>query len=137
MDYTLDFKTYNSALKNNQLLGLRCRSCNTVTCPPKMTCQDCAGKDLEVVKLSGHGRIRTFTTVNVAALGREAEVPYTIVLVELDEGPWVAGNLIDIDPAIADMTLMGRRVKLGHKVFPGDAYSNGASARPLFCFDAA
>jgi len=45
--------------------------------------------------------------------------------------------IFDIDPAEADMTLMGRRVRLGHKVFPGDAYSNGASARPLFCFDAA
>jgi uncharacterized OB-fold protein len=68
-------------------------------------------------------------------MGREVEAPYTIVMVELDEGPWIAGNLVGIDPAEADMSLIGRRVRLGHKVFPGDRYSAGDAARPLFSFD--
>ncbi|WP_369692223.1 OB-fold domain-containing protein [Desulfonema ishimotonii] len=66
---------------------------------------------------------------------REVEAPYTIVMVELDEGPWIAGNLIDIDPDKTGMALMGRRVKLGHKLFPGDRYSGGEAARPLFSFE--
>nr|WP_231714410.1 OB-fold domain-containing protein [Desulfonema ishimotonii] len=68
-------------------------------------------------------------------LEREVEAPYTIVMVELDEGPWIAGNLIDIDPDKTGMALMGRRVKLGHKLFPGDRYSGGEAARPLFSFE--
>lgn len=135
MEYKLDFQTYSSALSKNQLLGLKCTGCNTITCPPKMTCESCAGTRLEIVELAGTGKITTFTTTYVAPLGREVEAPYTIVMVALDEGPWIAGNLIDIDPSRADMGLIGRKVKLGHKVFPGDMFSDGAAARPLFSLD--
>ena len=135
MEQTLDFQTYSNALKKNKLLGLRCAGCDTITCPPKMTCQECAETDPSVVEMTGVGRIVTFTTTYVAPMGREVEAPYTIVMVELDEGPWIAGNLVGIDPAEADMSLIGRRVRLGHKVFPGDRYSAGDAARPLFSFD--
>ena len=134
MENKLIFKDYNEALKKNKLLGLRCKQCNTITVPPKMVCRECASPDLEIVELKGSGKIRTFTTVNVAPEGRQNEVPYTIVLVELDEGPWIMGNLIDIDPAEASMELIGRKVKMGVKVFPGDKYSAGDGARPLFSF---
>lgn len=132
MEQLLNFQTYNDALKKNKLLGLKCAGCDTITCPPKMTCQQCAATDLSVVELNGLGKIVTFTTTHVAPLGREVEAPYTIVMVELDEGPWIAGNLVGIDPVEADMGLIGRRVRLGHKVFPGDRYSGGEAVRPLF-----
>lgn len=134
MEYKLDFRTYSDALKQSKLMGLKCNECGTYTCPPKMTCQECTGSDLEIVQMSGKGEIKTFTTVFVAPEGREGEAPYTIVLVELEEGPWITGNLIDIDPAKADMELIGKKVKLGFKVFPGDNYSAGEATRPLFSF---
>jgi uncharacterized OB-fold protein len=134
MEYKLTYKTYNDALKKNKLLGLKCNDCGTVTCPPKMTCQECTGTNLEITELSGKGKIATFTTSFVAPLARECEAPYTIVLVELEEGAWIMGNLIDIDPAKVGMELIGRKVKLGFKVFPGDMYSAGAGVRPLFSF---
>lgn len=136
MEYKLTFKDYNESLKKNKLLGLKCPACNAITVPPKMVCRQCTSPDMEIFELKGTGKIRTFTTVNVAPEGRESECPYTIVLVELDEGPWIMGNLIDIDPAQTTMELIGRRVKMGHKVFPGDKYSAGDSARPLFSFAA-
>jgi uncharacterized OB-fold protein len=132
MEYKLKFKEYNEALKEGRLLGLRCGACGTITIPPKMVCAKCAGQDLEVVEMKGGGRVRTFTTVFVASEGREAEVPYTIVMVEMDEGPWIMGNLEDIDPKAASMELIGKKVKMGSKVFPGDKYSAGESARPAF-----
>jgi len=55
-------------------------------------------------------------------------------MVRLDEGPWIAGNLIDMDPAKVTMDVIGRRVTMGHKVFPGDVYSSGEAARPVFSF---
>jgi uncharacterized OB-fold protein len=99
-----------------------------------MTCQECAGTDLEVTELSGKGKIVTYTVIHVAPEGRENEIPYAVVLVELKEGSWIMGNLIDIDPARVGMELIGRQVKLGHKVIPGDKYSDGDAARPLFSF---
>ena len=136
MEYKLTFKDYNEALKNDKLLGLKCKECGAITVPPKMVCRTCTSPDMDITELGGKGKIKTFTMVNVAAEGRESEIPYTIVLVELDEGPWIMGNLIDIDPNEATMELIGKRVKMGHKMFCGDKYSAGASARPLFSFEA-
>ena len=132
MEYKLTFKAYNEALKEDRLLGLECKSCGAITVPPKMVCRKCTSSELEIVQLKGTGDIKTFTTVNVAAEGREAEVPYTIVMVKLDEGPWIMGNLSGINPAEANMELVGKRVKMTHEVFAGDKYSAGESARPLF-----
>lgn len=133
MEYKLTFKEYNEALKENKLLGLKCQQCGTVTVPPKMVCRKCASPNMEVVELTGKGKIQTYTTCNVAPEGREDEVPYVILLVELDEGPWVMGNLTGIDPTAATMELIGKRVKIeDNKVFPGDKYSAGDGARPLF-----
>jgi len=136
VEYKLTFKEYNEALKKDKLLGLKCNECGTINLPPKMVCGKCASPNMEVVELSGTGAIQTFTTAYVAAEGREAEVPYTIVMVELDEGPWIMGNLGDIDPAKATMELIGKRVKMEHNlVFAGDKYSAGDMARPLFSFE--
>ena len=132
MEYKLTFKDFNEALKENKLLGLKCQSCGTITVPPKMVCRQCTSPDMEIVELNGAGKIRTFTTVYVASEGREDEVPYTIVMVELDEGPWIMGNLGDIDPDQATTELIGKKVKMGHKVFAGDKYSAGEGASPLF-----
>lgn len=134
MEYKLAFKDYNNSLKKNMLLGLKCNQCGTVTCPPKMTCQECAGTDLEIVELNGRGWVVTFTTSFIAAEGRECELPYTIVIVELEDGPWIMGNLIETDPRKVDMSIIGKKVGLGHKVFPGDKYSAGEAARPVFSF---
>ncbi len=59
-------------------------------------------------------------------------MPYVIVMVETDDGPWVMGNLEGIDPKTASMELIGKKVKMGSKVFAGDKYSAGESARPVF-----
>jgi uncharacterized OB-fold protein len=132
MEQKLIFKDYNEALKQNRLLGLKCRACGSITVPPKMACRQCASPDMAIIELKGSGSIVTFTTVYVAAEGREAEVPYVIVMVQLDDGPWIMGNLGGIDPKKASMELIGKKVKMGNKLFAGDKYSAGESARPFF-----
>jgi uncharacterized OB-fold protein len=132
MEQKLYFKEYNEALKQNKILGLKCRACKALTVPPKMACRQCGSPDMEVVEVKGSGTIKTFTTVFVGAEGRESEVPYVIVIVELDEGPWLMGNLEGIDPKMASMELIGKKVEMENKVFPGDKYSAGESTRPIF-----
>jgi len=134
MEYKLSFRQYHKGLIKNKLLGLTCPKCGAVTCPPQMSCRSCASYDLEITELSGKGKITTFTVITVAPEGRESEAPYLVVLVELEEGPWIMGNLFDMDPARADMSLIGRKVELGCKVYPGDKYSDGPMARPAFKF---
>lgn len=132
MEYKLTFKEYSQALKENRLLGLKCNQCQDICVPPRMVCCKCLSPDMDIVELCGRGTIQTLTTVFVPAEGREDEAPYTIVLAQLEEGPWLMGNLAGVEPEKATMSLIGRRLKLGNKVFPGDKYSAGEGARPVF-----
>ena len=136
MEHKLTFEAYNEALKQNKLLGLKCKECDTITAPPKMACRKCASRDMEVITLTGKGKIQTFTTVYVAPEGFRNEVPYTIVMVELDEGPWLMGNLTGIDPKETTTELIGKKVKMEHKVAPDDEYSANSIATPLFRLEA-
>ena len=132
MEQKLYFKDYNEALKQDKLLGLKCKACGALTVPPKMACRQCGSNDMDVVEVKGSGKIRTFTSIFVGAEGRESEVPYILVIVELDEGPWLMGNLDGIDPKAASMDIIGKKVTMGHKIFAGDKYSAGEAARPVF-----
>lgn len=132
MEHKLNFETYNNALKQDKLLGLKCRECSTITTPPKMACRHCASPNMEVVTLSGKGTIQSFTTVYVAPEGLQKQSPYTVLLVELDEGPWLMGNLSGVNPEKTTMELIGKKVKLGHRIIQCGKNNDNETAVPLF-----
>jgi uncharacterized protein len=106
----ISVKEYLAALAENRLLGLKCRSCGFVTAPPRLACRRCGGYDGHVVELSGRGKITTFTSVYVPSESRRGRAPYLVVMVELEEGPWIMGNLLGVDPASASFDLMDKKV---------------------------
>jgi uncharacterized protein len=126
----LTHSQYFAALRENRLVGLQCLDCGGVTVPPKATCEECSSTNLEQARLSGEGIIKTFTVIRVAPQGLEA--PYIVVLVELQEGPWLMGNLEGIEPDQAAMSLIGRRVMLGHREISQMNYTAGPGVVPLF-----
>ncbi|MFA5063913.1 MAG: Zn-ribbon domain-containing OB-fold protein [Dehalococcoidia bacterium] len=133
MEAKLTFKEYNENLKQGRLSGLKCSSCGEVSAQPRLICAKCGGSQLEALELKGSGAIQTFTVNYVAAEGRESEIPYIVAIVELDEGPWVMGNIGGLKPEEAGMDIMGRKVRMdGTAVFAGDRYSSGEIARPVF-----
>lgn len=133
MEAKLLFKEYNENLKQGRLSGLKCSTCGEVFAQPRVVCAKCGGQDLEAVELKGGGTIQTFTVNYVAAEGRESEAPYIVAIVELDDGPWVMGNVTGLKPEEANMDIMGRKVRMeGPAVFAGDKYSAGEVARALF-----
>ncbi|MCS5694721.1 Zn-ribbon domain-containing OB-fold protein [Desulfofundulus thermocisternus] len=130
MNYPLTYKQFYEGLKEGKLLGLQCRSCGAYTAPPKICCAECTGTDLEVVELSGRGEIKTFTVIRVAPEGFEA--PYIVAMAEMEEGPWLLGNLEGVEPDRAAMDLIGKKVKVGHKVIPPVRYSAGEGVAVTF-----
>ena len=133
MEARLSFKEYNENLRQGRLSGLKCSGCGELSAQPRLVCAKCGGRDLEAIELKGGGTVQTFTVNYVAAEGRESEAPYIVAIVELDEGPWVMGNIIGLKPQDATMDIMGRKVLMeGSAIFAGDRYSSGETARPLF-----
>jgi uncharacterized OB-fold protein len=126
MEYKLTFQQYQQGLGKGQFLGLKCKNCGAVTFPAQGVCRDCGSDDINVTEMKGEGTIRTFTVIRVAPEGMKP--PYVVALVELDEGACAMGNLVDTNPEEADMSLIGRKVKLGNRAVKGDE----ASAEDLY-----
>ncbi len=136
MEHRLLFKDYNAALKQNKLLGLKCEACGDVAGQPGMACRKCGSTDLSIIELKGLGVIQSFTVMNVAPEGMEARVPYIVVLVELNEGPWIMGNLSGLSPLDANMDIIGKRVTMQQTVPVSDKYSGGEVCGPVFALAA-
>jgi uncharacterized OB-fold protein len=112
LEYKLSVKDYTAALKENRLLGLKCHSCGAVTVPPRMVCRSCSSSDLSAIQLAGRGKIVTFTSIHVASEDRHGHTPYLVIMVELEEGAWIMGNLGGFDPHLASMELIGKPVEM-------------------------
>jgi uncharacterized OB-fold protein len=78
-----------------------CAKCATVQHPPEEVCHSCQGTEFSTLDAEGRGTIYSFVVVHHAANPALADrVPYTVVLVSLDDLPGVriVGNLIGPSP---------------------------------------
>lgn len=66
--------------------------------PPRDNCPKCGSKAKEPYNFSGLGTIYSHTTIYEAPSTHEGQTPYTLALVELDEGPLITAQITDIDP---------------------------------------
>jgi uncharacterized OB-fold protein len=88
-----------------RLVGLKCKQCGKVNFPPKGVCKYCsASSEFAEVRLSGRGRVHTFTLIGAGGAPPEfaeqekAGGVYPVTIVELDEGPKVIGQMADVNP---------------------------------------
>ena len=82
------------------LIGNQCGVCNRVYFPPRESCPYCRRKSMdkmENVKLSGKGKIVTYTIIHVAPEQFEGQAPYPIAVIQLDEGPRITAQIVDCD----------------------------------------
>lgn len=81
--------------QQRSLVGQACMSCKKVFYPKKYLC-DCGNDTFTEQKLSGKGTLVTFTQVHHPPAGFEAQVPYCLGIVELEEGVRVLAQLADV-----------------------------------------
>jgi uncharacterized OB-fold protein len=82
------------------LIGNKCESCNRVYFPPREPCPYCRRKSMGKMKdiiLSGKGKILSYTIIHNAPDQFEAQVPYPMAIIKLDEGPKVTAQIVDCD----------------------------------------
>jgi uncharacterized OB-fold protein len=81
------------------LIGERCPHCETKIFPPRDICPSC-GQDAKTdYQFSGRGQVYSHTTVVDAPNGHREQAPYTVALVQLEEGPLVTAQLTDLGEA--------------------------------------
>jgi uncharacterized OB-fold protein len=87
-----------AAIDDQRIVLPRCSRCGRWQWYPDDAGADCPGAELQWVPVATTGTLHTMTTVERPFLpGGQADVPYTVVFVELDgvEGPRLVANLSD------------------------------------------
>ncbi len=108
-------------------VGTKCGSCGRFFFPPREICTDCRRKSLgkmENEKLSGSGKIVSYTIVHDAPDAFKAQVPYMMAIVELDEGPRITGQIVNYPQPDNDQDIMiGRKVNSVFRKISADGKS--------------
>lgn len=85
------------ACARHELLLQRCAACKTFRHPPRPACPSCTSFDVEWVPASGRARVWSWVIAHPPVLPAFAEkAPYNVVVVELEEGVRMIGNLLDV-----------------------------------------
>lgn len=79
------------------LIGEVCPHCEAKIFPPRDVCPECHGEAKTPFAFSGKGEIYSYTTIYEAPSGYDANAPYTVALVKLNEGPMITAQLTDVD----------------------------------------
>jgi uncharacterized protein len=93
-------QAYWDAAREGTLLIARCRSCGRAHHYPRPFCPFCWSEDIVHENASGKATLYTYSTVYMNDLPPFNErVPYVAAVVDLEEGPRLATNIVDCEPA--------------------------------------
>ena len=93
-EITPDNKPFWSACKQHELSLHRCQNCGHIRLPSPI-CQKCLSMDSEWVRVSGRGKLYTWTTIYQRYHpGFAEELPYNVAIVELENGLRLMTNIV-------------------------------------------
>ena len=111
---SLSHAEWVDALRDGDLLGVRCPDCGTVYGTPFAVCNECGSRDVETTELPTEGEVYTETTVEVSPVGFEA--PYQVGIIQLD-GARVTGRLTG-EVGIGDRVVLDGVLEANDEVAP-------------------
>jgi uncharacterized OB-fold protein len=91
---------YWAALRERRLAVQRCDGCGTLRFPPEVGCFECGSRESSWAEMSGRATLWSWTVAHPPLLPFFAErAPWPVAVVQLDEGPRMVTNVLDLDPA--------------------------------------
>jgi hypothetical protein len=103
-------------LKEEKIMGKRCRKCSRVLVPPRSFCPRCFDEMDEWVEVSQEGVVETWVYINMPFYGQAIKVPYVSAQIRLDGSDsglthLIAGfDLTNFDK-VREIVKLGGRVK--------------------------
>lgn len=88
-------------LNEGKLMGSRCKH-GSLYVPPRPACPEDINSAMEWVQLSGRGRLAAYSIIYIGlsemiAAGYDRMNPYCAGVVELEEGPKISAQILDVD----------------------------------------
>ena len=103
---------FEKYLREDKLMGSRCKQCRALYVPPRPICVKCRGDDLAWEEMTGSGKLVAFTCISIGpsfmiAEGYNRKNPYCSGVVELKEGPRVDARIEGVDPTKPETIRVG------------------------------
>lgn len=102
-------------LREGRIMASRCTECGATSFPPRADCKACMSEGFEFVEISGRGTLHTYTRIVAAPTGFDDVAPYTLGVVDLEEGgkalAWIGETIPEDEVAI------GMEVQLVPRIF--------------------
>ena len=102
-----DSAIYWEAAKRHELVLQQCSSCWRFRFYPRVICPHCFSESFAWQRSSGTGKVYSFTTIHRAPFPSfDNKVPYTLALIDLDEGVRMMSNIIECDPKTVEIGML-------------------------------
>lgn len=92
-------------VQQDELWIQRCNDCNRPYFYPRFFCPRCHGDNVEWFKASGRGKLHTYMINHRPPPSFEAEAPYALAVVELEEGVRMMSNIHGIENTPENLVL--------------------------------
>ena len=94
--------SYEAYLREEKLMGTKCRSCGARFLPPMPICTECHKSEMDWYEAGGKGKLVSFTCIAIAPPSMKEEGfdrnnPYCLGVVELEEGVRVVARIQGVD----------------------------------------
>jgi uncharacterized OB-fold protein len=85
-------------VSEKRLMAAKCNECGNVLLPPKPMCTKCLSTNLKWIELEGAGKLLSYTVIYIAPKQFQSIIPYTVGIVELQNGLRLPGMIRGVDP---------------------------------------
>ena len=95
---TPEAKPYWDGLREGKLMLPECNDCGKAFFYPRIACPNCHSRNVGWMQASGKGKLYSFQ-IAYRALNPAFKIPppYVLAMVELEEGPRLMSNLINVE----------------------------------------
>ena len=94
---TDDNRPFWDACRAGYLSLQKCQACGHLRYPIARFCPDCLSDQCAWTPVSGRGTVFSYVVFHTAYHpGFKGELPYNVALVQLEEGPRLYGNVVDV-----------------------------------------
>ncbi len=108
--------SYYLFLNEHRLMGARCLQDGRLFLPPRAQCPDDFKSQMEWVEFCGRGKLAAFSVIYIGPsqmidAGYDRKNPYCAAIVELEEGPKISAQLLDVDARHPETISIGMRLQ--------------------------
>ncbi len=104
-------------LEGGKVMYTRCKGCGASFFPPRADCAECMSSNMEWLEVSGTGKLVSYSQLQYAPVGFEADIPYSIAM--LDYGEYQVFGRLASDLELAEVKIGMPMVTVVNKLANG------------------